>query len=341
MSAKKICLAALVALALAMLCSCSGGYYAGEDFAMDTLAYCAAYGPNARESVGEAFLLLHSLEGLLSNTIEGSDISALNAMSGKGRVSVSDDTMEVLQKAVEAWKATEGAFDPTLGAVVSAWGITTDSPRVPGEDELSRLLAMTGADRLKLYPDSLEAELETAGMVCDLGGIGKGYACARMVEMLKARGISSAVISLGGNVGVLGKKPGAGKWRIGVRDPGGSESDIVGYLEISDTFAATSGSYERYFEQDGKRYHHILDPATGRPAESGLVSVTVVCADGTLADAYSTAFFVMGLERSLELISGLDGVDALFITDDGQIYVTEGIKQAFTLTSKEYRYYED
>ena len=207
-----------------------------------------------------------------------------------------------------------------------AWGFADGEYRVPEAGELAALLEHTGW--AKVAVDGTSVTLPE-GFALDLGGIGKGYAAGRCKEILKERGVTSALLSLGGNVSALGSKPDGSAWTVAIEDPDGG--GYLGTVQIVDRCVVTSGGYQRYFEQDGVRYWHILDPQTGKPARSGMQSVTVVSEDDTLADALSTALFVMGPERAADFWRGHRAeFDAVWLTDDGGLFVTEGL----TLTTE-------
>ena len=296
-----------------------------EIFAMDTYMTVTAYGENGQKAVDAAEQEIERLDALLSTGSADSEISKLNA-AGTGQLS--EDSAELVSRALEINEGTDGAFDITVYPLMQAWGFTDEAYRVPSDSELAALLEKTGSDRLDWDADSSTLALGD-GQAIDLGGIAKGYTSGRIMELFDECGVTSGMVSLGGNVHVYGSKPDGSKWRIGVQDPENSE-DIAGVLEVTDCAVITSGGYERYFEQDGTTYHHIIDPSTGKPADSGLSSVTIVSADGTLADGLSTALFVMGADRSAEYWrQHADEFDAVLIANDGSISVTEGIADAF------------
>ena len=225
-------------------------------------------------------------------------------------------------------------YGEKAASALDAWGFTKDLHRVPSADELAALLARTGRDKVALEKtaDGYSVALSD-GAQLDLGGIAKGYAADLLRAQLEKEGVTSATLDLGGDVFVMGKKSDGSDWRIAVKDPGDTES-YLGIVAASDAFIVTSGVYERYFEENGVRYHHILDPKTGCPAESGLVSVTVLCKNGAWADALSTACFVLGTDKALALRDDLaaQGVafELVFVTDDGRVLYTGGLAAAFT-----------
>ena len=204
------------------------------------------------------------------------------------------------------------------------WGFPNQEYRVPAEAEIENALPLVDSSRLRLDGGVLYME---PGQAMDFGGVGKGYAAARVMEIFREHGISSGMVSLGGNIQVLGKKPDKSLWRVGVRDPEGA--DYFAVLTLEDQAAVTSGGYERYFEAEGETYIHILDPRTGRPAESDLLSVTVVSEDGARADALSTALFLMGLEDAADFWRKDGGFDLVLVTEDRQVFITEGLEGSF------------
>lgn len=305
-------------------------------YAMDTVMNLTVYGENAAAALESAEKELHTLdEDVLSRTAEGSELYALNASNGETVECGADDILPALiETALTISDATNGAFDPTLAPVLDAWGFTKDERRVPSTDELKELLSHTGCGKVALEKtaDGWTVTL-LDGAQLDLGGIAKGYAADLLRAQLEKEGVTSATLDLGGDVFVMGRKTDGSDWRIAVKDPADTES-YLGVVSAADKFVVTSGVYERYFEENGVRYHHILDPKTGCPAESGLVSVTVLCGNGAWADALSTACFVLGPDGALALRDDLadQGTDfeLILVTDDGRVLYTDGLAGAFT-----------
>ena len=305
-------------------------------YAMDTVMNLTVYGENAAAALESAEKELHTLdEAVLSRTAEGSELYALNTSNGETVECGADDILPALiETALTISDATEGAFDPTLAPVLDAWGFTKDERHVPSADELKELLSHTGCGKVALEKtaDGWTVTL-LDGAQLDLGGIAKGYAADLLRTQLEKEGVTSATLDLGGDVFVMGRKTDGSDWRIAVKDPADTES-YLGVVSAADKFIVTSGVYERYFEENGVRYHHILDPKTGCPAESGLVSVTVLCENGAWADALSTACFVLGPDGALALRDDLadQGTDfeLILVSDDGRVLYTDGLADAFT-----------
>ena len=303
--------------------------------AMDTVMIFTTYGEKSTHADYLSEDEARRLEALLSRTDEGSVIYQLNHAGGLG-IDVGEEVCGLMAAAEEYTAATDGAFDITIAPVASAWGFTEQEYRVPSQAELDSLLTLVGPEHITLAGD---AAALTPGTQIDLGGIAKGYASDRMAEILKENNIPRATMSLGGNVLAWGDRPDGTPWRVGIQDPKNPDdaNAFAALLHLTNAFAVTSGGYQRFFEADGKTYHHIIDPATGYPADSGLTSVTVV-ADcdldevdggpgvGTMCDALSTALFVMGEEKALDFWrSGAYDFDLVLVTEDGRVVVTDGI----------------
>jgi thiamine biosynthesis lipoprotein len=273
----------------------------------------------------ETFSRLADIEKRISRTQAGSEISSVNGQAGTAPVAVSEETYELVKTALQYARLTDGAFNPAIGPLVSLWGINTETAKVPSDEEISRVLPLL--DWREVVLDDVERSifLPRQGMSLDLGGIGKGYAADVAKATLRQFGASSALVNLGGNILVIGTKPDGEAWRIGLQDPDSSRGEFFLSVSLTDGTVVTSGPYERYFVQDGVRYHHILDASTGYPAVTHIASVTIVGADSTGADALSTAAFVLGVEPSLALLRTLPGVEAVFLMDDGTIRMSEGL----------------
>ena len=296
-------------------------------FAMDTYMTVTAYGAKAQEAVDEAEAEIQRLDELLSTGNEESEIAQLNQNKS---ATLSEDAGYLVERALELNKETDGAFDIAIYPVMEAWGFPTQNYQMPTVDTLESLLKLADASQIIYDEDTRKISFGREGMKIDLGGIAKGYTSSRIMDIYKANNISSGLVNLGGNVQALGTKTDGSKWRVAVQSPDDTE-DYLGILSVEDKAVITSGGYERYFEQDGKTYHHIIDPKTGYPAENGLTSVTIVSEDGTLADGLSTSLFIMGKEKAIEFWRAhSDEFDTIMLTDEGKLYVTEGIRDDFS-----------
>lgn len=299
-----------------LFASCKGGETKSQLYAMNTVVELTFYGGDETALVSKE---LNRLESLFSVTREESDILKINSSEGKA-VTVSEDTALALETARQVYTDTHGCFDPTVYPVVRLWGFTTDNYRVPDSTEIENALKYTDFSRVSI--DGLQV-CAPKGAQLDLGGIGKGYAGKRCRDLLKEKGVSSALLSIGGNVQTVGLKPNGTKWTVALKNPDGGKS--LCKVRVGECAVVTSGGYERYFEENGEQYHHIIDPKTGRPADSEFKSVTVICADGALADALSTAFFVGGQEIVREYLSKHSGVDVILYTNNNELIASEGI----------------
>jgi thiamine biosynthesis lipoprotein len=307
--------------------------YSSAAFLMSTVLEQKAYGPHAEDAMAQVETTLAEMENEQSLYIDDSDIARLNAAAGKEPVQVSDRTYALLQAAKNLGLASDGAFDITIAPLSLAWGVTTDHPHVLTQEEIDALLPLV--DQNKLILKNGTAYLEEAGMAVDLGGIAKGAACDLAVEIYKQNNVSSALVNFGGStIYALGTKPDGSLYKLGFRDPTKDASTSIASFTIPEGSFATSGGYERYFEEDGVRYHHILDPQTGRPADSDIVSVGVFCSTGTEADFYSTCLFVWGKEKTLEYMK--NGGNVIFLDEENNLYVSQMFEDSFQLLEDGY-----
>ena len=292
-------------------------------FAMDTVMTLRLYEGGNEALLADAEARVRELEGLLSVTDEGSEIYAANHSGGP--VQLSEDTARVLERALQLCRRTDGALDVTVYPVVRAWGFTTGDYRVPDRAELAELLERVDYTRVSLAGSTLTLP---EGMELDLGAVAKGYTGDMLMDLLEEEGVTSAIVELGGNVQALGAKPDGSPWRVAVQAP---EGGYAAALEIVDKAVVTSGGYQRYFEQDGETYWHIIDPAAGCPARSGLASVTVVAEEGVLCDGLSTALFVMGADRAADFWREAGDFDFVLLDEEGGVTITEGLEDSFSL----------
>lgn len=295
-------------------------------FAMDTYMSLTATGERASEALDAAAEEIERLDDLFSVGNPESEISIVNE---NGSEVLSEDTAYLVEETLAIFEDTNGAFDITIYPLMEEWGFTSGEYQVPGEERIKELLECVDASRIEY--DKKERFLSLPeGVRIDFGGIAKGYASSRVMEIFEEYGIESGLVSLGGNVQLYHSKPDGSLWKVAIENPKDTGA-YIGVLQAKDVAVITSGGYERYFEADGKNYHHIIDPKTGYPAESGLTSVTIVSENGTLADGLSTALFVMGKSRALEYWKEHAGeFDVILMEEDGNMTITEGIEDAFT-----------
>ncbi len=295
---------------------------------MGTLLMHKAYGRHPLWALRAVQREVRRLERLLSRFDPKSEISRINRSAGLGRIKLSRETYALLSKAQEISKLSEGAFDITVGPLIKLWDYK-HSNIVPDETEILKAISLVGFSNLQLDTTSMTAKLRLPGQMIDLGGVGKGYASDRAMEVFRGRGITSAFTNIGGNVSTLGSKPDGSPWQVGIRHPR-QEDQLIGAVSVSGQSVVTSGDYERYFiDQQGVRRHHLLDPLTGYPADSGLVSVTVVHETAMLADALSTAVFVSGMDKGLKLLEKIPTAQAVLVDQNLDVHVTKGLKDRF------------
>ena len=302
----------------------------GTIFAMDTIMELTIYGDEAQLTQAEN--LIFSLNDALSVTSENSDIYKINTQK---EATIGANAGELIEESLLLCDSTDGALDISIYPVIKAWGFTIGSYEVPSDNALKSLLAYVDYSKIELTKSEKNSYKVTIpeAMEIDLGSVAKGYTGDKLVELLKTSGVKSALLSLGGNIQVLGSKPDGSYWKIAVTNPV-NPSEYIGYLEISDKAVITSGGYQRYFEENGNIYHHILDPKTGSPANSGLLSVTIVGEKGVYCDGLSTALFVMGMEKATSYWREHSDFEAIFVDENEYIYITEGLSDIYTPINK-------
>lgn len=335
--------------ALVLLLIGFGAYQVGNnreatrsEFMMGTYIEAKAYGWRAQTALDKVFLRLKEIERRMTINDQGSEISKVNARAGIEPVKVSPDTFVVVTKALEYARLTDGKFDLTIQPVVSLWKIGSPEARVPDAREIKQVLPLVDYRLVQLDANQQTVYLPRKGMGIDLGGIAKGYAADEAASILRAHGVSRAIITLGGNLYVVGNKGGNEPWKIGIQDPLGERWSGGGYngpgiVEATDESLVTSGAYERYLDVGDVRYHHILDPETGYPAESDALSTTIISARSIDADALSTSLFILGTKKGLALIETMPGTEAIIIDKAMNIHMTSGVQNRFSLTGTAYK----
>jgi thiamine biosynthesis lipoprotein len=298
-------------------------------WAMGTVMTHQASGLYAQDSLEAVCREVSRIEARLSRFLPESDIYRMNRSAGVKSEKVSYETFEVLSKAVEFSQGFLGCFDVTIEPLVALWKINQGALAEPDAAGIRRALPLVNYRDLTLDSREMTAGLRKAGQSVDLGGIGKGYAGDKILEVFKESGITSAYSNLGGNVVTLGAKPDGSPWRVGIQHPR-REDCLIGAVSVAGQTVVTSGDYQRYVTgSDGKRYHHILNPLTGYPAESGLISVTIVTENSMAADALSTALFVAGMQKGLEFLKRIPETEAVFVDTGLQVYLTPGLEYRF------------
>jgi thiamine biosynthesis lipoprotein len=295
-------------------------------FLMDTVVDLTIYGTSKQEAetlCEEVFAEMQRLENIFDKNNPCSDISRINDSAGKKWVKVEPETIYVLQQALEIAQETGGAFDPTVGPLLELWGFGTEQTRVPSMEEISGVLPLVDYTAVQLDATQHKVFLPQRGMKLDLGGIAKGFIIDQGQEMLEQASLRASFINAGGDIGIRGSKPSGEKWVIAIQDPK-NPRQWKATLKIAEGGVATSGDYQRDFEEKGQKYHHLLDPKQGVPAR-GLSSVTVVASESLEADAMATAVFILGKENGLELIEGLPGIEGVLVDEQGKVFITSGL----------------
>lgn len=298
-------------------------------FAMDTFMTMKAYGDRAEKALEAADKRIHELEKELSVTDEDSDIFRINNSNGF-EVTVSEDTTFLINESMNYWNETKGRLDISVYPLVAEWGFTTGEYHVPDTETISKLLNNVNGGNIKISDNTVQIPSDSK---IDLGAIAKGYTGDQIIEIFRNYEISSALISLGGNVQALGRKPDGSPWRVAIKDPFSPEDNMC-VVNVSDKAVVTSGNYERFFtDENGNEYWHIIDPYDGYPADNGLVSVTVIGESGMRCDALSTALFVAGTTEAKDYLKYYQEVEAVLVTDDARILYTEGLNGRIDIKS--------
>jgi thiamine biosynthesis lipoprotein len=307
-------------------------YHSPTVFAMDTtldVTIQSRGAAQARADVDAVVKVARAIEAHTSRFKTDSDVSKINADAGMAPVSVHPDTLFLVQTALDYARATNGAFDITVAPISELWGFYNQKYRLPSSQEINNLLPLVDYTKVRVDPAAGTVLLADKGMQIDLGGIAKGYAVQQMYKLLKQRGVRHALINFGGAVGALGRRSDGKQWVVGIKHPRDSGGQLLGELRVS-----SSGDYERYFIQDGKRYCHIFDPSTGYQPRR-VISTTVVGPDSTAEDMLSTALFVMGPQKGLEFMKSRSKTEALIVGSAGNIYFTPKMKNKYVIEVSE------
>jgi thiamine biosynthesis lipoprotein len=309
-----------------------------SEFLMGTYIEARFYGRQAAAAMDAVFARLVEIEEKMSINLPSSEVSQIIAQAGQAAVAVSPDTFFVVERALHYAELTAGKFDPTVQPIVSLWKIGSEDARVPAPAEIADKLDLVDYRAVELDRENQTVFLTRAGMGIDLGGIAKGYAADETARILREHGVKNAYISLGGNLYTLGKNPKGRDWRIGIQEPKveAAQGAFVAIVDTSGESLVSSGGYERYLEDDGTRYHHIIDPDTGYPAETDVLGVTIISPSSIDADGLSTSLFILGREQGLQLAEQLEDVEAIFIDKDNFIYATSGIRDKLIIANDAY-----
>jgi thiamine biosynthesis lipoprotein len=318
-------------------------YYDRTDYGMGTIIEQKVATSSlkiSKEICNKVTESLKKLEKDISYFIPDSYVSQINNSGGKREIIVNSNTRDILTVAHKYYLLSNGAFDITAAPLTALWRVSIGEKTVPIESSILDLIPYISGDGIVVDDKNQKVRIKK-GQSIDLGGIGKGYAADIAINLYRTNGISSAFINLGGNVHTLGSKTNGERWMIGLQNPRSFRGDYIAVIAISDMSIVTSGDYEKYFINGDKRYHHIIDPRTGYPADSDLLSATIVSPASIEADALSTAVFVLGLERGMELIQKTDQAEGILITKKKEVFVTKGLEKSFFVQNKsmDYKFY--
>lgn len=328
-------LAAILSIAFAIITQtgCGNKEFSKNDFVLNTTCSITISGMSEDEAeavLTEAFKVLREYERLLSRTIEESDIYKINH-SGGTPVEVSDDTAEVIRQGMMMGDLSEGKFDITIGKLTQLWGFTGEDPKVPSAEKIFEMMGSVDYKKVKIEGNTVT--LLDPDAAVDLGGIAKGYIADRLDDLLREKGVNSAMINLGGNVVLIGEKPDGSLWNVGIQRPYSDRTAVIGSVKAADSTLVTSGTYERKFEEDGVIYHHVLDPDTGYPVDTDLESVTIKAKRGnsSFCDGLSTVCLMLGEEKAENLVETLQNkypemaLEAAFIDKNDDMVQTDGM----------------
>ncbi len=332
--------AILIPLFFLLLFSCesqSESIASDTRIALGTVCTISLYEKGTKDIYDELFLRLSEIEQTMSVNIEGSEISIVNSLSGVKKAPISLESYTVLQKALEYANLTDGAFNPAVGPLVKLWSIGTDQAKIPTQEEIEIATRLSDWKNIELFEEdeTFFAFLKKKGMSLDLGGIAKGYAADEIIRIIKSYDIESAIIDLGGNIYALGEKENGDYWRVGIKNPFDSTGTPAIRVDLRNNSVVTSGVYERFFEKNGIRYHHLLDSKTGYPANNGLMSVTIVTESSMLADILSTAVFIMGQEKGIAFLESIQE-KGFVITSEKEVFPTSSLRSELILLDKSF-----
>lgn len=308
-----------------------------EIFAMDTIMTLTAYGNSREAGLDAAQSIIYSMDANLDPELDTSITYAINNAQG-ANVAISGQMAKMLSCAYDVYSKSNGALDLSLYPVVKLWGFVDGRYYVPTDAEISEALAKRCFDKMSLtsFPSSGSYAVSfPAGAQISFAAAGKGCAAENAISAMRQAGVTSGIISLGGNVQTLGQKPNGDDWTIAIQDPNNTSS-YLGVINVGETAVVTSGTYQRYFTSNGKTYHHLINPKNGYPISNSLLSVTIICEDGTMADCLSTAMFILGETNALNYWRTYGGFEMIMVNSSNEIICTSGLIEEFTLANKSY-----
>lgn len=307
------------------------------NFFMGTVVTITLYDNQDEAIINKAFDRVKEIESLVSINTTGTELDKVNDNAGIAPVKVSNDTYTIVKKGLEYTKLTNGAFNIAIGPIVKLWSIGLPEARIPEQYEIAEKLNYIDYNNLELNDNDQTIFLKKKGMLIDLGGIAKGYTADQISLILRNEGVTSAIIDLGGNIYALGKKAENTPWKIGIQNPSLNRGEIVGSIQVENKSIVTSGIYERFIEDGDKKYHHILSSETGYPYENEIAGITIISNTSMDGDALSTSVFAMGVEKGLEFVNSQKDIEAIFITKNNKIFLSDGMQEIFKLTNQDFK----
>lgn len=306
------------------------------EFLMGTVVTVKIYDKHKEDILNVAFEHINELADKTSSEEKDSEISIINENAGIKPIKVSNDVYRLIEAAKEHSHLADGKFDMSVGPLTKLWHIGFPDARKPEQAEIDAILPLIDYESVKLDKESQTVYLTKKDMALDLGAIAKGFITDEVVTLLKENDVTTAIVDLGGNIFVLGNHPSGDAWTVGIQDPNAARGSTVGKVNRSNESIVTSGVYERYLEVDGEKYHHLLNPDTGYPFTNDLAGISIITESSTDADALSTTAFSKGIEEGIQFIEKSTDAEAIFISHDKKVYLTEGLKGKFELTNEQY-----
>lgn len=304
------------------------------EFLLGTVASIRVYNEGQEEALDLAFERVTELDEWFAMQKEDSEIAEVNRQAGVAPVEVSEEVFHVMERALYFAEESDGKFDPTIGAVTSLWNIGQENAAVPDQDELEEILNVVDYNLVELNKENQTIFLQEEGMKVDLGAIAKGYITDEAARVLSEEGVNTAIIDLGGDIVVLGNSTRGEEepWRVGIQDPYGERGEILGMIDLADSAIVTSGIYERNIEEDGKSYHHLMNPETGFPVENNISGISIIADNAMDADAIANIAFSKGVEDGLAYINAMSGVDVIYVTKDKEVFASDNVIDQVEIT---------
>lgn len=314
--------------------------YERKEFMLGTYVALHIYDEGKEEVLDLAIERIQELEDKLSMNDADSEIYAINQAAGQEAVQVSEDIFPLIMKSAEYSETNQDGFDYTIGPIVDLWRIGYNDARKPSQEEIDAVLPLVDEQAVEINEEERTVFLEKEGMSMDLGAIAKGFITDEIIKLYEEEGVTTGSVDLGGNVVIRGDSPSRpeGGWNVGVQDPFSERGGIAGFLNLKNQSIVTSGIYERYLEVDGEQYHHLLSPETGYPFDNEIAGVTIISDFSTDGDALSTAVFSLGLEGGLDYVNSEEGIEAIFVTKEKDLYTSDGVTEKFNLSNEEFNW---